>query len=74
MQRIILSYYETFAQRSQYLNQLIELSSSLEQELEPIVLEFDNSTVTLHGSLQEKSKQWQQILSNMYENGMKNEE
>lgn len=45
---------------------LTELGESLTQELEPNVIDLQNQTITLTGSVRNQYSQWQEILRKMY--------
>ena len=42
------------------------MGSSLETELEPRVIELDDRTITLNGTVQGQYAQWQDLLARMY--------
>ena len=46
---------------------LIEISNSLDAEIEPHSIELEESTVTLTGSVNDQYGQWKQILKEIYE-------
>ena len=45
---------------------LLEMGSSLEAELEPSVIDLQERSVTLSGSVEDQYKEWQRILSRMF--------
>ena len=45
---------------------LLELGSSLGAEIEPQVIDLDNRTVTLSGTVSDQYEQWRNILRNIY--------
>lgn len=49
-----------------FIERLAEMGSSLETELEPRVIELDDRTVTLNGTVEGQYAQWQDLLARMY--------
>ncbi len=49
-----------------FIERLAEMGSSLETELEPRVIELDDRTITLTGTVDGQYEQWQDLLSRMY--------
>jgi len=52
--------------KAAFIERLAEMGSSLEVELEPRVIELDDRTVTLTGTVEGQYSQWQDLLARMY--------
>ena len=50
-----------------HVGALEELGSSLETEIAPQVIELEDRTITLSGSVEQQYTQWRDILSDIYE-------
>ena len=46
---------------------LEELGSSLEAEIAPQVIELEDQTITLTGTVQDQYNQWRELLRQIYE-------
>jgi hypothetical protein len=51
---------------SEYSEAVAEMGSSLETEIAPQVIELEDRTVTLTGTVQAQYQQWQELLSKIY--------
>ncbi len=51
---------------SMYIETLSEIGQSLEEDLEPSVIELQDRTITLSGTVRDQYDEWRQILANMY--------
>jgi hypothetical protein len=52
---------------SEYSEAVAEMGSSLETEIAPQVIELEDRTVTLTGTVQAQYQQWQELLSKIYQ-------
>jgi hypothetical protein len=51
---------------SMHIETLSEIGQSLEEDLEPSVIELQDRTITLSGTVRDQYEEWRQILANMY--------
>ena len=51
---------------SMHIETLSEIGQSLEEDLEPSVIELQDRTITLSGTVRDQYDEWRQILANMY--------
>lgn len=63
---LIKSGFDRRAESRIHLEALQELGDSLSAEVNPHVIELDDQTVTLSGSVQAQYKQWRDVLEQMY--------
>ncbi|MBX2849686.1 MAG: hypothetical protein KTR16_15290 [Acidiferrobacterales bacterium] len=59
--------YNTETEASLHAETLREFGESLEVELEPSVIDLQDRTVTLTGTVEDQYKEWKKILRDMYE-------
>ena len=52
---------------SEYNESVAEMGSSLEAEIAPQVIELEDRTVTLTGTVQAQYQQWQDLLGKIYQ-------
>ncbi len=64
---LFLKSYQTEQEASFHAETLREFGESLEVELEPSVIDLQDRTVTLSGTVEDQFKEWRKILQNMYE-------
>jgi len=50
-----------------HIDSLKELADSLQSEVEPLVFELENRTVTLTGSVENQYQQWRELLKELFE-------
>jgi hypothetical protein len=63
----IKSGLEKKQQASAYNESVAEMGSSLEAEIAPQVIELEDRTVTLTGTVQAQYQQWQELLQKIYQ-------
>lgn len=64
---LIKSGYDKRAEAEMHLEALMELGESLEAEMEPQVIELEDRTITLSGTVDNQYKQWRQLLKDLYD-------
>jgi len=63
---LIKSGFEKQAEAKIHMEALEELGQSLENEVAPRVINLEDRTITLSGSVEEQYSQWRDILADMY--------
>ncbi len=63
---VIKSGFDKRAEAKMHLESLQELGSSLENEIAPRVIELEDRTITLTGTVEEQYTQWREILADIY--------
>ncbi|MEQ9567267.1 MAG: hypothetical protein RLN85_15885, partial [Pseudomonadales bacterium] len=58
--------YSERDEASLHIQTLSEIGQSLEEELEPNVIELQDRTITLTGTVRDQYEEWRKILANMY--------
>lgn len=58
--------YSERDEASLHIETLSEIGQSLEEDLEPSVLELQDRTITLTGTVRDQYEEWRKILANMY--------
>ena len=58
--------YSDRDEASMHIETLSEIGQSLEEDLEPSVIELQDRTITLTGTVRDQYEEWRQILANMY--------
>ncbi len=58
--------YSERDEASLHIQTLSEIGQSLEEELEPSVVELQDRTITLTGTVRDQYEEWRRILANMY--------
>lgn len=66
--------FTTQMESSLHAESLRELGESLELELEPSIIELQDRTVTLSGTVEDQFKEWKLILKKMFETGQSSTE
>jgi len=64
---VIKSGLDKKQRASEYSEAVAEMGSSLETEIAPQVIELEDRTVTLTGTVQAQYQQWQELLSKIYQ-------
>lgn len=64
---VIKSGLEKRQEAAEHTEQVAEMGSSLEAEIAPQVIELEDRTVTLTGTVQSQYQQWQSLLHQIYE-------
>ena len=59
--------YLTQIESSMHAETLLELGQSLESELEPSIIDLQDRSVTLTGTVEDQFKEWRRILTEMFE-------
>lgn len=67
---LIASGFNKRAEAKMQLEALEELGQSLEDELAPQVINLEDRTITLTGSVEDQYEQWREILADLYKNEM----
>ena len=63
---LIKSGFDKQAEAKMHMEALEELGQSLENEVAPRVINLEDRTITLSGSVEEQYSQWRDILADMY--------
>ncbi len=63
---IVKSGFDKSAQADIHIEALQELGDSLEAEIEPHVIEMEDRTITLSGTVENQYDQWREILKDIY--------
>jgi hypothetical protein len=63
---LIKSGFDKRAEARIHMDALEELGQSLENEVAPRVLDLDNRSITLTGSVKEQYAQWKEVLADLY--------
>jgi hypothetical protein len=63
---LIKSGFDKRAEARIHMDALEELGQSLENEVAPRVLDLDNRSITLTGSVEEQYAQWKEVLADLY--------
>ncbi len=63
---LIKSGFDRQAEARMHMEALEELGQSLENEVAPQVINLDDRTITLSGSVEEQYGQWREILADLY--------
>ena len=63
---LIKSGFDKRAEAQMHMEALEELGKSLEDELAPQVINLEDRTITLTGSVEEQYGQWREILADLY--------
>lgn len=63
---LIKSGFDKRAEAQIHMDALQELGDSLENEVAPRVLDLDNRSITLTGSVEEQYAQWKEVLADLY--------
>lgn len=63
---LIKSGFDKRAEAKIHMDALEELGQSLENEVAPRVLDLDNRSITLTGSVEEQYAQWKEVLADLY--------
>lgn len=63
---LIKSGFDKRVEARIHMDALEELSQSLENEVAPRVLDLDNRSITLTGSVEEQYSQWKEVLADLY--------
>ena len=63
---LIKSGFDKRAEARIHMDALEELGQSLENEVSPRVLDLDNRSITLTGSVKEQYAQWKEVLADLY--------
>jgi len=58
--------YSERDEASLHIQSLSEIGQSLEEDLEPSVIELQDRTITLTGTVRDQYEEWRKILANMY--------
>lgn len=64
---LIKSAFDRRADAKMHLEALQELGDSMEAEVEPQIVELEDRTVTLTGSVENQYRQWRELLKEIYE-------
>ena len=64
---VIKSGLDKKQKASEYSESVAEMGSSLEAEIAPQVIELEDRTVTLTGTVQSQYQQWQELLGKIYQ-------
>jgi len=63
---VIKSGFDKRAEAQMQLESLQELGESLEREVAPRVIDLEDRTITLTGTVEEQYSQWREILADIY--------
>ena len=63
---LIKSGFDKRAEAQMHMEALEELGQSLEDEVAPQVINLEDRTITLTGSVEEQYGQWREILADLY--------
>lgn len=63
---LIKSGFDKRAESQMHIEALMELGDSLEADIEPQVIELEDRTITLSGSVENQYEQWRQLLQEIY--------
>ena len=63
---VIKSGFDKLAEAKMHLESLQELGESLENEVAPRVIDLEDRTITLTGTVEEQYAQWREILAGIY--------
>ena len=63
---LIKSGFDKRAEAEMHVEALLELGESLEAEMEPQVIELEDRTITLSGTVDNQYQQWRKILKDLY--------
>ena len=63
---MIKSGFDKNAEAEIHIAALQELGESLEQEVAPRMIDLDDRTIMLNGTVEEQYQQWREILVDMY--------
>jgi hypothetical protein len=63
---LIKSGFDRQAEARMHMEAMSELSESLENAVAPQVINLDDRTITLSGSVEEQYNQWREILADLY--------
>lgn len=63
---LIRSGFQKSEEASHYREVIIELAESIDADLEPTVLEVDDKTITLNGTMQQQFDAWRDLLLESY--------
>jgi hypothetical protein len=63
---LIKSGFDKQAEARIHAEALEELGQSLENEVAPNVINLDNRSITLSGSVEEQYQQWREVLADLY--------
>jgi hypothetical protein len=63
---VINSGFDKLAEAKMHLESLQELGESLENEVAPRVIDLEDRTITLTGTVEEQYAQWREILADIY--------
>ena len=63
---LIRSGFDKQAEARMHMESLEELGQSLEDEVAPQVINLDDRTITLTGSVEEQYEQWREVLAELY--------
>lgn len=63
---LIKSGFDKQAEARIHMDALEELGQSLENEVAPRVIDLDNRSITLSGSVEEQYQQWKEVLADLY--------
>lgn len=63
---LIKSGFDKQAEAKIHMEALEELGQSLENEVAPNVINLDNRSITLSGSVEEQYEQWREVLADLY--------
>jgi len=64
---LIKSGLEKKAGKTKFIEDLSEMGASLEQEIEPQIIDLDDSSVTLSGTVDAQYEQWKGLLKKIYD-------
>lgn len=64
---LIKSGFDKRAEAELHVEALLELGESLEAEVEPQVIELEDRTITLSGTVDNQYQQWRKILRDLYD-------
>jgi hypothetical protein len=63
---LIKSGFDKRAESQMHIEALMELGDSLEADIEPQVIELEDRTITLSGSVENQYEQWRELLQEIY--------
>jgi len=63
---LIKSGFDKRAEAKIHMEALEELGQSLENEVAPRVINLDDRTITLTGTVEEQYDQWKEVLADIY--------
>ncbi|TLM76613.1 hypothetical protein ACONUD_10995 [Microbulbifer harenosus] len=64
---LVKSGFDRRAEAKMHIEALQELGDSMEAEVEPRIVELEDRTVTLSGSVENQYQQWRELLKEIYE-------